>query len=41
MFKFEMHQKIRYIDLIKIQTLQHRDLGLPTYRTVEKPVFVV
>ena len=28
------------IDLIKIQTLQHHDLGLPPYRTVEKPVFV-
>ena len=40
-FKFEMRQEIRYIDLMKIQTLQHHDLGLPPYRTVEKPVFVV
>ena len=34
-------KKKRYIDLKKIQTLQHHDLGLPPYRTVEKPVFVV
>ena len=34
-------KKKRYIDLMKIQTLQDHDLGLPPYRTVEKPVFVV
>ena len=34
-------KKKRYIDLMKIQTLQDHDLGLPPYRTVEKAVFVV